>query len=58
MSTETTDRTQQYYKYLDNLRLSGVTNMFGAGPFLEKTFGLTPPYAHEVLINWMLQFKG
>ena len=30
----------QIFKYLDNLRESGVTNMFGAGIYLQEEFGL------------------
>ena len=36
-----------YFDYLDGLRESGVTNMFGAATFLEGTFNLTRKEARE-----------
>ena len=44
---------QQYYDYLDALRLSGVTNMFGAAPYLQREFGLSSREARDILLQWM-----
>ena len=44
-------------EYLDALRKSGVTNMFGAAPYLERAYGLTPTFAKQVLSNWMATFS-
>tara|TARA_R100000315_G_C5227558_1_gene138566 strand:+ start:1657 stop:1815 length:159 start_codon:yes stop_codon:yes gene_type:complete len=41
------------YKYLDDLRDSGVTNMYGAGQYLQQEFGMDKYEAREVLANWM-----
>ena len=41
------------FEYLDNLKESGVTNMFGAGVYLENEFGLEKKEARKVLANWM-----
>ena len=41
------------FTYLEGLRQSGVTNMFGAGPYLEREFGLNRNEANEVLLDWM-----
>lgn len=30
----------EYFKFLETLRKSGVTNMFGAAPYLQREFGL------------------
>jgi hypothetical protein len=49
---------EQYFSYLNVLRESGVTNMFGASPFLEKEFGLNRHEAKNVLAAWMKQFRG
>jgi hypothetical protein len=47
------DRTE-YFDYLDALRESGVTNMFGAVPYLLDQFEeLTKMEAQRILINWM-----
>lgn len=43
--------------YLDDLRRSGVTNMFGAAPYVRDRFpGLTAVEAREVLAYWMETF--
>ena len=42
--------------YLDALRESGVTNMFGAGPYLVEEFGITSAEARRVLGHWMRTF--
>lgn len=43
----------QYHNFLENLRRSGVVNMYGAGIYLEKAFGLSKAKAREVLVEWM-----
>ena len=48
--------TDEYLEYLDELRESGVTNMFGAGSYLEEEFGLTRNDARTVLMYWMNTF--
>jgi hypothetical protein len=47
------DREKDYFAYLDRLQKSAVTNMFGAGPYLQKVFGLTRHEAKDVLQKWM-----
>lgn len=47
---------EEYFEYLEELRQSGLTNMFGASPYLEDEFGLEPEYAKEVLFAWMKSF--
>lgn len=44
---------KEYSDYLESLRQSGVTNMFGAGVYLENEFGLSKKDARNVLIEWM-----
>jgi len=46
------------FEYLDELRLSGVTNMFGAAPYLQEEFGFTKSEAVNILKLWMNSFKG
>jgi len=45
------------HTFLDALRDSGVTNMFGAAPYLQKEFGIDKKSAREVLANWMQSFS-
>ena len=46
----------QWFRYLDKLRKSGVTNMLGSGTFLVDEFGLSKEKAKEVLVLWMKSF--
>ncbi len=49
--------TDDYYAYLDDLRESGVTNMYGAGAYLEDAFGMDRNEARDVLLKWMKTFS-
>jgi hypothetical protein len=46
----------EFFEYLDELRESGETNMFGAGPYLREEFGLGRETATSVLIAWQRTF--
>lgn len=48
--------TDSHLSYLDRLRESGVTNMFGAGAYLENEFDVSPTEAKTILTYWMLTF--
>jgi len=45
------------FEYLDTLRESGVTNMFGASPHLQQAFDLSRSEAKAILKLWMESFK-
>ena len=45
------------HTFLNDLRDSGVTNMFGAAPYLQNEFGLDKREARQVLANWMQSFS-
>lgn len=44
------------FAYLDNLRDSGVINMFGAGAYLKRDRGYSRAQCSEVLLSWMETF--
>lgn len=46
----------EFFEYLDELRLSGETNMMGAGPYLVNHFGLSREKAREILAQWLKSF--
>ena len=48
----------KYYEYLDELRESGETNMFGAAVYLQGKFGLDRQEARKILQAWMDQFSS
>lgn len=47
----------QYFDFLNELRESGATNMFGAGPYLQEAFGLDRREARDIVIEWMESFS-
>jgi hypothetical protein len=50
--------TQEHLEYLDALRESGITNMWGARPYLQKAFRkLKEKEASAVLLYWMRTFS-
>ena len=46
-----------YLEFLDNLRESGETNMFGAGEYIQEQFHCTKQEAKEALMDWMKTFE-
>lgn len=49
--------TNKYWIYLENLRKSGVTNMFGATPYLMEEFDLDRKEASKILSDWMHNYN-
>lgn len=46
--------TNKYWIFLEELRRSGATNMFGAAPYLMANFGeLSRAEARKILADWM-----
>jgi hypothetical protein len=45
------------FNYLDALRDSGITNMFGATPYIERVFDIPRKEAMDLLVEWMESFK-
>ena len=48
----------EYYQYLEVLRESGVTNMFGASTYLVESFGLKSREARKILGSWMENYDA
>ncbi len=53
---EQKDFEQEVFEYLDDLRESGVTNMFGAGAYIQDEFGIGRKEASALLKKWMVNF--
>ena len=54
-------KMEEYFEYLDQLRESGVTNMFGAVPYLQAEFpelSSDRARASQVLQLWMQGRRG
>lgn len=50
-------KQEQVNYFLGELRDSGVTNMFGAAPYIVEEFGVTRQEAKDLLLNWMQTFE-
>jgi hypothetical protein len=48
--------TDEHLVYLDKLRESGVTNMFGAASYVCAKFKVTPDVGRSILGYWMESF--
>ena len=55
MTDEITQK--QVNTFLDALRASGKTNMFGATPYIQKHFRITKYDAQRFLVKWMETFN-
>jgi hypothetical protein len=47
----------EIHTYLCALRDSGVVNMWGAGPYLEARYDMTPAEAKQALLDWIASFR-
>lgn len=47
---------QKYYDFLEELKQSGVTNMFGAVLYLLEMFDIDRKLASEILVNWIYNY--
>ena len=48
----------QVYTFLDDLRESGITNMYGAAPYIKDEFGLDKYQSRTILGEWMRDFEA
>ena len=52
------EEMEEVFEYLDGLRESGATNMWGARPYVEGEFGFDKQKAGKLLSAWMKTFDG
>lgn len=58
LAGQTSVMTPEHKRYLDELRRPGITNMFGAAPYLRNAFpALDKAQASKILGEWMRTFK-
>lgn len=58
IAKEITKEVKEVFTYLNELRDSGVTNMFGATPYLVDEFGFDKRNAANYLTLWMQSYKN
>ena len=54
---KTTQSEKEVMEFLNILRDSGATNMFGATPYVIEEFGLDKSEARRILSLWMSNFN-
>lgn len=57
MKRNATEQEQEVFNYLNELRESGDTNMFGASPYIINEFELPSNEAKRLLSLWMSNFN-
>jgi hypothetical protein len=57
MSERPEGMTEEHFEYLDVLRDSGATNMFGASAYIKDKFDLSSNVATAYLGHWMETFE-
>lgn len=46
-----------YYKTLEEIRRSGICNMWGAAPHLAEIEGISKEEAEEALLEWITNYN-
>lgn len=54
----TTELEKEVLEYLNELRDTGATNMFGAGRYVADMFGIKKSEASTLLELWMCNFNA
>ena len=58
MSTrKTTEQEKEAMEFLNLLRNTGVTNMFGSAPYVQVEFGIEKKEARRLVSLWMSNFN-
>ena len=57
MEAKTLPTQNEVNIFLDIVRSSGVTNMFGAGSYIQEHFGVSKYEARDFLSEWMRTFS-
>ena len=48
---------EEMFEYLNTLRETGVTNMFGASPYLQQACGIERREAKTILLEWRKNYE-
>lgn len=48
---------KEYYIILEGIRISGITNMWGASPYLAEMAEITHSLAKDVLCSWIKNYS-
>ena len=56
--TTITKQEKKIFDYLNELRDSGITNMWGASPYVVEEFGIEKSEARKATSKWMSNFNA
>ena len=48
---------EEYYKFLEALRRTGVCNMWGASIYIEEAFHVSKSESQSILSNWISNYN-
>ena len=55
---QATDQEKEVFSFLDDLRESGVTNMFGASPYVRDEFNdIGQLESRQLVASWMTNYN-
>lgn len=57
MKRKSTEQEKEVFDFLNELRESGATNMFGARPYIIEDIGLPSNEAKRIILLWMNNFN-
>jgi hypothetical protein len=49
---------EEYYKFLEAIRRTGVCNMWGAYIYLVEAFHMSNEESKEILVNWIENYSA
>lgn len=47
----------KYWNFLEALRQSGITNMYGSDTYLAEAFDISEAEARSIVIDWMNHYN-
>lgn len=50
------EKYEKEFKFLEELRQSGQTSMYGASPYLREEFNISEAESYEILNQWMTRY--
>ena len=53
-----TEQEKKIFDYLNNLRVSGIVNMWGASPYVAMEFEIEESEARKATGKWMKNFNA
>lgn len=58
LKRRSTEREMEIFTYLNDLRDSGITNMYGASTYIVRDFGISKTEARKYLASWMKNYTA